>query len=69
MGNDVELKNPWPHFEQVFKIKEKKGKTVKFLCLLCPTENNINAYENSSSNLKKHVLVSIKFSIELILDN
>ena len=62
----VEIKedeeNPWPHLSKQFAFQRKRGNSYIMLCKLCLTrQSELSAYKNSSSNLRKHVLVSTVF--------
>ena len=58
--------HPWPYLKAMFEfegVKKKNADTDKktyiFQCLLClPKKNYISVFNNSTSNLKKHVYVS-----------
>ena len=61
----VEIKedeeNPWPHLSKQFAFQRKRGNSY-MLCKLCLIrQSELSAYKNSSSNLRKHVLVSTVF--------
>src|SRR4029434_7556571 len=61
----VEIKedeeNPWPHLSKQFAFQRKRGNSY-MLCKLCLIrQSELSAYTNSSSNLRKHVLVSTVF--------
>lgn len=55
---------PWPYLASMFEFSGVKNpdtdkKAYSFKCLLClPKTNYISAFNNSTSNLKKHVYVS-----------
>ena len=54
--------NPWPHLSKQFAFQHKRGNSYIMLCKLClPCQTELSAYKNSSSNLRKHVLVSTVF--------
>src|SRR4029434_6313136 len=55
-------KTPSPHLSKQFPYKRKRGNSYIMLCKLCLTrQSELSAYKNSSSNLRKHVLVSTAF--------
>ena len=53
--------NPWPYLDWMFESDRVKNvatdkQTYIFKCLLClPKKNYLSAFNNSTSNLKKHV--------------
>ena len=54
--------NPWPHLSKQFAFKRKRGNSYIMTCKLClPRQTELSAYKKSSSNLRKHVLVSTVF--------
>src|SRR4029434_6091515 len=53
--------NPWPHLSKQFAFRRKRGNSY-MLCKLCLIrQSELSAYKHSSSNLRKHVLVSTVF--------
>lgn len=61
--------HPWPYLKSLFEFSMVKNanstsKSYVFKCLLClPKTNHITAFNNSTSNLKKHVDVSKHFIV------
>src|SRR4029434_6593328 len=51
--------NPWPHLSKQFAFQRGNSYMLCKLCLIRQSE--LSAYTNSSSNLRKHVLVSTVF--------
>ena len=53
-------KNPWPHLKDCFSFKFKRANSIIMQCQMClPKVTELAAFNNSTSNLRKHVLVSI----------
>src|SRR4029434_4880922 len=61
----VEIKedeeNPWPHLSKQFAFQRKRGNSYMWCKLCLIRQSELSAYTNSSSNLRKHVLVSTAF--------
>jgi len=50
---------PRPYLKDMFEFTEVKGDSYRLKCLLClPRVNEISAFKNSPSNLRKHIEVS-----------
>ncbi len=49
-------KCPWPHLEELFTYRGRKGDSVQMQCKLCLPSAVISAYKTSASNLKKHIM-------------
>ncbi|XP_018956210.2 uncharacterized protein LOC109086182 [Cyprinus carpio] len=47
---------PWPHLEELFTYRGRKGDSVQMQCKLCLPSAVISAYKTSASNLKKHIM-------------
>ena len=55
---ETPTEDPWLYLKPMFEIFVTKTDSFQFKCLLClPQTNYITAYKNSSSNLKKYVVV------------
>ncbi|KAL1249121.1 hypothetical protein QQF64_020126 [Cirrhinus molitorella] len=52
----VEDECPWPHLEELFTYRGRKGDSVLMQCKQCPPSAVISAYKTSASNLKKHIM-------------
>lgn len=51
--------NPWPHLDPLFAFKHRKGNNVLMQCKMClPRRTELSAFKSSTSNLRKHVVVS-----------
>ena len=51
--------NPWPHLNECFTFTSKRGNSFVMQCQMClPKVTQLAAFNNSTSNLRKHVLVS-----------
>src|SRR4029434_9472930 len=56
-----DAENPWTHLSKQFAFQRKRGSSC-MLCKLCLIrQSELSAYTNSSSNLRKHMLVSTVF--------
>ena len=52
--------NPWPHLKDCFSFKFKRANSIIMQCQMClPKVTELAAFNNSTSNLQKHVLVNI----------
>ncbi|XP_051792179.1 E3 SUMO-protein ligase ZBED1-like [Erpetoichthys calabaricus] len=52
----LEDERPWPHLEELFTYRGRKGDSVLMQCKLCLPSAMISAYKTSASNLKKHIM-------------
>lgn len=56
LGED---EHPWPYLAKMFAFVGIKDSSYKMKCLLClPKNMELLAFQNSPSNLKKHIAVS-----------
>ncbi|XP_039590581.1 E3 SUMO-protein ligase ZBED1-like [Polypterus senegalus] len=52
----LENECPWPHLEELFMYRGRKGDSMLMQCKLCLPSVVISAYKTSASNLKKHIM-------------
>lgn len=58
-SDETDRDHPWPYLKDMFEFTEVKGDSYRLKCLLClPRVNDISAFKNSPSNLRKHIEVS-----------
>lgn len=57
---------PWYGFDKYFKYVEETDENIKVLCLLClPSRKTKSTSKKSSTNLKRHMKVCIRYIIIL----
>lgn len=62
--------NPWPNLGQLFAFKRKKGNNIIMQCKMClPRRTELSAFKTSTSNLRKHVVVSKIYVFCLCIPN
>ena len=55
-GGDEDQQHPWPYFKELFLYIGVKASSFRMKCRLClPKNSEILAFNNSPSNLKKHI--------------
>ena len=58
-ASSEEEEHPWPYLKQMFCCVGIKDSSFKMKCLLClPRNKEILPFQNSPSNLKKHIVIS-----------
>lgn len=50
--------HPWPYLKEMFEFIEREKNSYYFNCRLCVKKTRLSSYCNSSSNLRKHIVVS-----------